>query len=228
MKKVTLILACALLVFSCVKTDLVNDRVDPKLFISNPLLSLENGKTHQFEVVYLNYVGKEIENPNVSWSSNNEAVLTITEDGLATGVDFGSASVTVNLITDEERLTITNDDLLEVSTFTALESGGFEGTIVTTSSYQLEGSYVLEVQDNDVLRLSLGDDYKADTSLPGLYVYLGNNPTSIANAYEICAVTVFQGAHFYDLPESIGLYDYNYILYWCKPFGVKVGEGKIQ
>jgi hypothetical protein len=79
-----------------------------------------------------------------------------------------------------------------------------------------------------VLRLSLGDDYKASTSLPGLYIYLGNNPNSIADAYEIGAVTVFQGAHFYDLPESIGLYDNSYILYWCKPFGVKVGEGKIQ
>ena len=93
---------------------------------------------------------------------------------------------------------------------------------------QLEGSYVLKVQDNGVLRLSLGDDYKASTSLPGLYIYLGNNPNSIADAYEIGAVTVFQGAHFYDLPESIGLYDNSYILYWCKPFGVKVGEGKIQ
>jgi len=229
MKKVTLILACALLVFSCVKTDLVNDRVDPKLFISNPLISLKDGESHQFEVNYFNYVGKEIENPNVSWSSNNEAVLTITEDGLATGVSSGMSTVTASLTTEEEALTISNTNVVTVSLDETIETSvKFEGTIVTTSSYQLEGSYVLEVQDNDVLRLSLGDDYKADTSLPGLYVYLGNNPTSIANAYEIGAVTVFQGAHFYDLPESIGLYDYNYILYWCKPFGVKVGEGKIQ
>ena len=229
MKKVTLILACALLVFSCVKTDLINDRVDPKLFISNPLISLKDGDSHQFEVNYFNYVGKEIENPNVSWSSNNEAVLTITEDGLATGVSSGMSTVTASLTTEEEALTISNTNVVTVSLDETIETSvKFEGTIVTTSSYQLEGSYVLEVQDNDVLRLSLGDDYKADTSLPGLYVYLGNNPTSIANAYEIGAVTVFQGAHFYDLPESIGLYDYNYILYWCKPFGVKVGEGKIQ
>ena len=229
MKKVTLILACALLVFSCVKTDLVNDRVDPKIFISNPLISLKDGESHQFEVNYFNYVGKEIENPNVSWSSNNEAVLTITEDGLATGVSSGMSTVTASLTTEEEALTISNTNVVTVSLDETIETSvKFEGTIVTTSSYQLEGSYVLEVQDNDVLRLSLGDDYKADTSLPGLYVYLGNNPTSIANAYEIGAVTVFQGAHFYDLPESIGLYDYNYILYWCKPFGVKVGEGQIQ
>tara|TARA_B110000967_G_scaffold201935_1_gene239911 strand:- start:1313 stop:1597 length:285 start_codon:yes stop_codon:yes gene_type:complete len=90
MKKTILFAVCLLSIFSCVKTDIVNDRVDPKLFISNPLSSLENGKTHQFEVVYFNYVGKEIDNPNVRWTSSDESVLTITEDGLATGVSFGN------------------------------------------------------------------------------------------------------------------------------------------
>ena len=104
----------------------------------------------------------------------------------------------------------------------------FEGMITTTSNYELGGSFVLETLDNDVLRLSLGDDYQASTSLPGLYIYLGNNPTSIADAYEIGPVTVFQGTHFYNLPSTISIYDYSYILYWCKPFGVKVGEGQIQ
>ena len=228
MKKTTLIAVYILLLFSCVKTDLINDRVDPKIFISNPLESLENGKSHQFEVNYFNYVGKEIENPNVSWSSSDSAILTITEEGIATGVSLGMATITVTFITPEENLTITNSNLVSVSISTVEDPVRFEGTIASTSSYLLEGSYILEVQDNDVLRLSLGDDYEASTSLPGLYVYLGNNPNSIADAYEIGSVTIFQGAHFYDLPESIGFYDYNYILYWCKPFNVKVGEGQIQ
>jgi hypothetical protein len=193
------------------------------------LVKLEkNGTGHQFEVNYFNYVGKEINNPDVSWSSSDESILSITEYGFATVLEFGTATVTGTLTTPEENLTITSKDDVEVSTVTLTESVEFAGTIVTTSSYQLEGSYVLKVQDNGVLRLSLGDDYKASTSLPGLYIYLGNNPNSIADTYEIGAVTVFQGAYFYDLPESIGLYDNSYILYWCKPFGVKVGEGKIQ
>ena len=230
MKKAILSAVCVLSLFSCVKTDLVNDRVDPKIFISNPLSSLKDGDTHQFEVNYFNYVGKEIENPNVRWSSNNELVLTITENGFASGVSGGVATVTATLTTDEEAITVTNTNNVIVSSDETEEEEPvkFEGTVVTTSSYTLEGSYVLEVQDNDVLRLSLGDDYEASTSLPGLFIYLGNNPNSIADAYEIGAVTTFQGAHFYDLPESIGLYDYSYILYWCKPFGVKVGEGQIQ
>ena len=229
MKKITLVLVCFLPLFSCVKTHLINDRVDPKIFISNPLISIKNGTTHSYEVNYFNYVGKEIENPTVSWSSSDPSVLSITESGIATGVSLGTATVTATLITTEENLTITDDDVVEVTlNETEDDSVRFEGTITTTSSYQLEGSFVLETLDNGILRLSLGDDYKASTSLPGLYIYLGNNPSSIADAYEIGAVTVFEGAHFYDLPSTIGIYDYSYILYWCKPFDAKVGEGQIQ
>ena len=231
MKKAILMVVCILPLFSCVKTDYKNDRVDPKIFVSNPLLELKkNGEPHQFEVSYFNYVGKEIENPNVSWSSSDPTVLAITEDGLATGIEFGTATVTATLTTAEENLTISNKDDVEVSTATLTESIEFIGTVVTTSNYELGGSYVLKIHEdeNDVLRLSLGDDYVASTSLPGLYIYLGNNPNSIADAHEIGPVTVFQGAHFYDLPSTISIYDYSYILYWCKPFGVKVGEGQIQ
>ena len=231
MKKTILVLVCCLSLLSCVKTDLINDRVDPKIFISNPLLELKkNGAPHQFEVNYFNYVGKEIENPNVSWSSSDPTVIAITEDGLATGIELGTATVTATLITPEENLTITNADEVKVSMSTLTESIEFIGTIVSTSNYELGGSYVLKVHEdeNDILRLSLGDDYVASTSLPGLYIYLGNNPNSVADAFEIGAVTVFQGAHFYDLPSTISIYDYSYILYWCKPFDVKVGEGQIQ
>ena len=231
MKKTTLLLLCTLPLVSCVKTDFINDRVDPKIFISNPLLQLKkNGAPHQFEVNYFNYVGKEIENPDVSWSSSDPTVLAITEDGLATGIEFGTATITATLITPEENLSIRNTNEVKVSMSTLTESIEFIGTIVSTSNYELGGSYVLKVHEdeNDILRLSLGNDYVASTSLPGLYIYLGNNPNSVADAYEIGAVTVFQGAHFYDLPSTISIYDYSYILYWCKPFDVKVGEGQIQ
>ena len=209
------------------ETDYVNDRVDPEIFISNPLSNLEEGTNHQFEVRYFNYVGKEIESPNVKWSSDDPSVLSITGDGLATGVSLGMGTITATLITTEEALTITNANKITVSMSTVVEPVKFEGTITSTSSYLLKGSYSLVALDDGGVKLSLGEDYEADTNLPGLYVYLGNNPKSIADAHEIGPVTVFKGTHFYDLP-TLDIYDYNYILYWCKPFGVKVGEGQIK
>ena len=228
MKQALLIAVCILSLFSCVETDYVNDRVDPKIFISNPLLALEkDGLGHPFEINYFNYVGKEIENPDVSWTSSDPSILEITEDGLARGIKFGTATVTATLTTSEEALTIINNDTVTVSVSTVKEAKGFIGTIESTSNYLLKGSYSLVELDDGRVKLSLGEDYEASTSLPGLYIYLGNNPKSIADAYEIGAVTTFDGAHFYDLP-TIGVYDYNYILYWCKPYGVKVGEGQIK
>ncbi|CAI8247600.1 MAG: Uncharacterised protein [Formosa sp. Hel1_33_131] len=227
MKQALLFATAFLLFFSCVETDYKNDRVDPEIFISNPLSTLEEGTDYQLETKYFNYVGKEIENPVVNWSTENPTILTVSETGLVTGISMGVAIITASLITKEENLTITNTNKITVSMSTAVEPVKFEGTITSTSSYLLKGSYTLEPLDAGGVKLSLGEDYEADTSLPGLYIYLGNNPNSTADAFEIGPVTTFDGAHFYDLP-TIGIYDYNYVLYWCKPFGVKVGEGQIK
>ena len=67
----------------------------------------------------------------------------------------------------------------------------------------------------------------ACSSLPGLYLYLTNNPNTINGAQEVGEVTIFSGAHSYSIPNT-GINEYNYLLYWCKPFSVKVGEGKIN
>ena len=60
--------------------------------------------------------------------------------------------------------------------------------------------------------------------------HIGNfeeNTEKILGAIEIAKVTVFNGAHEYILPPSIELADYKYLIYWCKPFSVPVGEGTI-
>lgn len=99
------------------------------------------------------------------------------------------------------------------------------GKIKTTSTYELSGDYVLKSEGADLL-LSLDDNYEASNALPVLYIYLSNNSASIEDALEIGAVTVFKGAHSYTIPNT-GINDYAYILYFCKPFNVKVGEGVI-
>ena len=102
----------------------------------------------------------------------------------------------------------------------------FEGQIRTTSSYTLEGNFRYEHNGTQII-LSLDDTYRASSSLPGLYLYLTNNPNSPEDGYEVGAVSVFSGEHSYTLPASIGLMDYKYLLYWCKPFRVKVGDAQL-
>ncbi|MDC0013958.1 hypothetical protein OAD92_00490 [Flavobacteriaceae bacterium] len=140
---------------------------------------------------------------------------------------------TSTMTTDTETSTMTTET--ETSTTTIDNNTGtgivlapqfYEGEIISTSSYILEGNFRYE-HNGTQITLSLDENYRASTSLPGLYLYLGNNPNTVNGAIEIAKVTVFNGAHEYILPPSIELADYKYLIYWCKPFSVPVGEGTI-
>jgi len=100
------------------------------------------------------------------------------------------------------------------------------GSLRTTSSYTLQGNFTLSESENGVI-LSIDESYVTDDVLPGLYIYLTNNPNSVADALVIQEVTVFEGAHSYEV-EDVGLNDYSHVLYFCKPFNVKVGDGKFD
>jgi hypothetical protein len=99
------------------------------------------------------------------------------------------------------------------------------GVVATTSNYALSGSFTL-IRKGDDLELEFFNDYNASTALPKLVVYLSNNPSSNGNALEIAEVTTFSGAHTYTIP-NVGINDYRYVLYFCKPYAVKVGHGAI-
>jgi hypothetical protein len=100
------------------------------------------------------------------------------------------------------------------------------GSIRTTSSYLLEGDFTITAPTGN-LQIDIAENYRASTALPGLYLYLSNNPNSTAGALEIGRVEVFSGAHGYTVP-NVGIDEYAYLLYYCKPFNVKVGDGEIK
>jgi len=100
------------------------------------------------------------------------------------------------------------------------------GTIRTTSSYKLEGDFTLKEEDGKLI-IDIADNYEASDALPGLYIYLTNNPNTNTGAVEIGAVDIFKGAHTYEV-TGVNINDFDYLLYFCKPFGVKVGDGEIK
>ncbi len=217
--------ALSLLFFftGCIGDDIVDDYVPPAVKITNPVDTLAEGSTWQFVAKFTNNIGAEEDLP-VQWSSSNLPVLTIDENGLATAVSKGPATVTAEAT--YQGTTVEDSWQVIVDETTIVNPTTRSGEIKTTSSYALKGSFIITTEGNGI-KITISDDYMASTALPGLYVYLGNNPNSIANAHEIGLVQVFNGAHSYTVPD-VGLNDYSYILYWCKPFNVKVGEGKIN
>ena len=216
------ILSAFALVTSCIQDDFVDDLVDPELRITNPIDTLALNADHLLEAQYLNNVGQE-EIVTKQWMSSDPDIISVNQNGLITALNPGQATISAQYqegevdVADEVTVVVGN------STVSAMES--IVGSIRTTSSYLLEGSFELSSTDAGV-KLSIMDDYRASSSLPGLYIYLSNNRNTVSNALEIGKVTVFNGAHEYDLP-GIGLNDYSYIVYFCKPFNVKVGDAQL-
>lgn len=209
----------------CIGDDIIDDEVDPTVRISNPIDTIQINTTYQFTASFFNNVGKE-EAISLNWTTSDESIISITNDGLATANANGTTTISVEG-TAPTGESVLEERMVSVGGTTVVASSARTGTLETTSSYLLEGSFELK-DDNGTLILSLEDDYKASTALPGLFVYLTNNPNTTSGAFEIGAVTNFNGAHAYELPNSVGLMDYQYVLYFCKPFNVKVGDGEFD
>ena len=278
MKRPLLLCFISLLFLQCIGEDFIDDYVEPNLRITNPIVSIREGLSYQFQARFFDESGTQVENPNFSWTATPPSALHISNDGTITALAAGEVSVQVSVqglrgeniatalefsvtplptvevetttpttdttssttVTETtgsstETTTDTMSSTTDTSTTTTDSSTSetddgivvseqfFEGQIRSTSSYLLQGNFRYEFDGQNIV-LSLGENYRADTALPGLYVYLTNNPTTPSGGYEIGKVTVFEGAHQYNLPASIALMDYKYILYWCKPFSVKVGD----
>lgn len=213
----------ATLLTSCVGDDIVEDRVDEELRITNAIDTIGMNSTYQFETLYLDNVGVRQE-ANIEWSSSDNTLVSINNNGLAEGLGNGSVTLTaeyqgldtyllqsIEVVVGESTTEVENEESIK------------EGVIITTSSYVLEGSFELQELDGNLI-IQIADNYKASTALPGLFVYLSNNANSIGGAHEIAAVSTFNGAHTYTIP-NVGIDDYKFLLYFCKPFNIKVGDG---
>ncbi len=223
MKYFCITLLSALTLTACIQDDIVFDTVDPEVRISRAVDTIAIDSSYQFEAVYLNNVGVA-ELVDILWESSAPDVISIDNNGLASALQTGSATISASF---SDGTTLVRDEV-EVHTGEETVAQAIErsGVIQTTTFYQLEGNFTIEQVDNDLL-IEIADDYVASSALPGLYLYLTNNPTTIANALEVGPVQVFEGAHSYTIP-NVNINTYNYLLYFCKPFTVKVGDGLIE
>lgn len=210
----------------CIGDDVIFDTVPERVGITNPIDSVALNTTFQFNASYFNAVGLA-EAQTIEWSSSDPAVLDISDTGLASALTVGTVELTA-------RVAISGKDPVEDKIMVVVATEVTEpvevdrtGTLRTTSSYDLSGSFVLS-KENDKLILNFSADYIADQGLPGLYIYLTNNPNSNIGALEIGMVEVFSGTHSYELPAGTEMNGFSHVLYFCKPFGVKVGDGEFD
>ncbi len=222
MEKYLVFILMIILSFGCIGDDFLMDTQDPEIRILNAPDSIEIGTSYTFEAMYLNNIGQS-EDVDFIWESNDPSIININNAGVADALQLGQTTIRVEY--DADTITLVDSVNVSVGEETIIVIQNRTGIVNTTSSYALTGEFTLSENGSNLL-LEFGSDYNASTALPGLYVYLSNNPNSVSNAYEIGAVQTFSGAHSYTIPNT-NLFDYNYVVYFCKPFGVKVGHGDI-
>ncbi len=205
---------------SCIGTDILDDAVDPEVVILNPVTSIEIGTTYAFMAEYRNMVGMPEDVP-LTWESDDPGVISIDNDGNATALTEG-----------ETRIRVSTDN---VETFLLVEAGAMTSgpltervaQLQTSSSYPLSGTARL-LKTSDGLILRFDEDFQTTSALPGLYVYLSNNTSTTNNAYEVAKVSAFRGAQEYIISDLEDLSSYKYVLFFCKPFVVPVGDGELK
>ncbi|MDC8003316.1 Ig-like domain-containing protein [Aureisphaera galaxeae] len=216
------------IISGCIGNDFLNDRVEERIVINNLIREIQINNTYELMATFFNFIGESTE-VTFSWESSDPTVLSIDNEGVITALEVGAATITVSTSLEDGTL-VTEEITIDVITEEANNDGPIvkSGVIVTTSSYTLTGDFTLsEIEDSPNLDLQIAENYVASDNLPGLYLYLSNNPNSVDVALEIGPVSVFEGEHSY-LIENIGINDYQYLLYWCEPFAVKVGHGEIE
>jgi len=175
---------------------------------------------YQFEAIYLDNIGAP--SPAVfQWKSSDEEVLTIDVDGNATGVSEGESTVTAS--TDG----VSDSLVVMVTDTTIVIQIGRVAELQTVSSYPLSGKATLKKQSGKTI-LEFDESFSTTSALPGLYVYLTNNVSTINNALEVAKVKAFTGAQSYEIIEDISLTEYDFVLFYCKPFLVPVGNGELK
>ena len=213
---------------SCIENDIIDDKIEEKLSINNTIEKLTKNTTHQYSTKYTNNIG-EITTPSITWSSSNPTIISVSNTGLITGLTEGESIISAKVTTSEGKI-VSAENTVTITT-EIIDNGSLKeksGTIRTTSSYVLKGNFTIkEIANTNDLELSIDASYEASSSLPGLYLYLTNNPNTVSGAKEISKVNVYNGDHIYIIRDT-NINDFNHLLYWCKPFSVKVGDGEIK
>lgn len=199
--------------------------VQEMISINNPIseLDLNGTTTHQYTTTYTDNNG-QVQTPQVTWTTSDNSIATISADGLVTAVGVGNITITATT-TGTNGQSISDDTSINI-----INTGTVEKTGTLSGSYSLKGTFTLkEIPNSDDLELSINDDYFLSSGVPGPYLYLSNSPlTVIGNgSKEISRVTTFSGAHKYIIPNT-KINDFKYVFYWCKPFGVRIGNGEIN
>jgi uncharacterized protein YjdB len=180
--------------------------------IEAPSTTIEVNAMIQLMAIAKNVAGEEVEGITFTWESGDENVLEVMQNGKVTGKANGSATVTASA------QGISSLPLKIAVGESNARTGAFKGL----GGYTVKGTASLTAGS-----VSFSSDFSADNG-PGLFVYLTKASNSVTGGVELGALSSTKGAQSYSLPSNVDMKDYDFVLIYCKPFGIPFGVAELE
>ncbi len=176
--------------------------------LSPSMANIMEGETQQLTAIL---TPANATNQNVSWSSSDEAIATVDNNGLVTAVAEGDAIITVT--TEDGNLTATC--AVHVETFIAVTGVNIDpatATIIEGNTQQLTASLTPENATNQNVSWSSSDETIATVNNNGLVTAVAEGDATITVTTEdgsftaTCAVEVKSNVSVNDISKLIKIY----------------------
>lgn len=190
--------------------------VEEEVRITNFTNSIKSGTTYTFEASFFNTSGLPESGVSIAWSSSDNAVVSITSDGVATAEGSGKATITAtaNMISVSIEVEVPEQSADE--RVAQLEGVG---------GYDISGTGVLKLVEKKVVL----DFTNVKVEGPGPYFYLSNSKANVNGGVKLGIANAGESSfNISDIKEESSLGDYEYIVVWCEPFGVTLGFGLLS
>jgi len=151
------------------------------------------------QAIVKNNLGQVLTGHTITWESDNSNLVSVNSAGVVLGIGYGTANIKATVEGIQS-----NTSMVQV-----IRTGNFANGSTGTTKLKIE---------NGVLKLFTSSNFMASTSPPDLRIYLSNS-NNATGAYEIATLSQRSGMQTWNLPASIAINDYRYVLVWCKQYG---------
>lgn len=188
------------------------------IIITGSRNNLNTGDTLMLKADAYNFNGNKIDNITFNWNSSNNSVLTVNSTGTVKAISAGSAFVTAtanNISSSPYQISVTGN----------VRTGSFEKN--PAQDHVVSGKAFLKENFDGTLTLEF-DSAFASSGGPDVRVYLSVNQSITGNSFEVGTLKSTSGKQLYDIPSSVNINDYDWVLIHCVPFNITFGWAKLN
>ncbi len=159
--------------------------------------------------------GTVIANANIIWTSDDETVATVSDEGVVQVLDAGTATLTA---------TVDGIDSPDFVLTTRVENNSRVATF-QKAAHDISGTGTLQVNSEGRLEVVFSDDFSVDDG-PGLEVFLSNSQTPNQTSINLGSLKSTSGSQTYAVPNSVMIDDFEWVIVHCVPYNVVFGRGQ--